>query len=88
MTCSLVPLLFDAIHYWTHSSIIQARLVDNSYAFLISGPKFSKHLINFFIFTILFYSRASANDMAAAARGNEPDEKNIMDGGDDWGSHP
>jgi len=32
--------------------------------------------------------KASANDMAAAARGNEPDEKNIMDGGDDWGSHP
>ena len=35
-----------------------------------------------------YYYRASANDMAAAARGNEPDEKNIMDGGDDWGSHP
>ena len=26
--------------------------------------------------------------MAAAARGNEPDEKNIMDGGDDWGQNP
>ena len=26
--------------------------------------------------------------MAAAAKGNEPDERNIMDGGDDWGSHP
>jgi len=32
--------------------------------------------------------KASSADMAAAARGNEPDEKNIMDGGDDWGQHP
>merc|ERR1711874_600407 len=32
--------------------------------------------------------KASPADMAAAARGNEPDEKNIMDGGDDWQSHP
>jgi len=32
--------------------------------------------------------KASPADMAAAARGNEPDEKNIMDGGDEWQSHP
>ena len=32
--------------------------------------------------------RASPADMAAAARGNEPDEKNIMDGGEEWQSHP
>jgi len=32
--------------------------------------------------------KASSADMAAAARGNEPDEKNIMDGGDDWGQNP
>jgi len=32
--------------------------------------------------------KASSADMAAAAKGNEPDERNIMDGGDDWGSHP
>ena len=34
------------------------------------------------------FCRASAADMAAAAKGNEPDERNIMDGGDDCGSHP
>ena len=38
------------------------------------------------ISSVLF--RASPADMAAAARGNEPDEKNIMDGGDEWQSHP
>ena len=34
--------------------------------------------------------RASSSDMAAAAGGGDGayDEKNIMDGGDDWGSHP
>jgi len=34
--------------------------------------------------------KASSSDMAAAAGGGDGayDEKNIMDGGDDWGSHP
>ena len=40
------------------------------------------------IFHCDFNFRASSADMAAAAKGNEPDERNIMDGGDDWGSHP
>ena len=36
---------------------------------------------------IQFVFRASASDMAAAARGGEPDEKNIMDDGD-WQTNP
>ena len=47
-----------------------------------------KSILYFIFSNFESYSRASASDMAAAAQGNEPDEKNIMDGGDDWGSHP
>ena len=48
--------------------------------------KFKKNILLKNIIFII--SRASPADMAAAARGNEPDEKNIMDGGEDWQSHP
>ena len=51
--------------------------------FLCIGKCYQKYFI-----AIYFNFRASSADMAAAAKGNEPDERNIMDGGDDWGSHP